>query len=397
MEFEAPPKEIDFYLCAMEKRWYDKDFKIGILGGGQLGRMLIQKALSFDGHFYVLDPDENAPCRNIATHFKQGSILDYQSVYDFGKDMDVLTIEIENVNVDALEQLEKEGVKVFPQPHILRMIKDKGLQKQFYAQNDIPTSAFQLYSSKEELIKEAQIPFVQKMRTGGYDGKGVQVIKSEADFANLFEGETLVEEMVPFTKELSVIVARNESGEMAVYPTVECEFNPEANLVEFLFSPAMVDAQIEKKAQDLALKVVDAMSFVGLLAVELFLTADGELLVNEVAPRPHNSGHHSMEGNHTSQFEQHFRSILNLPLGDTGITLPSVMINLLGAKNHTGPVKYEGMRETLVRPNVHVHLYGKAETKPFRKMGHVTVCHQDILEAKKMAREVIQELKVVSK
>lgn len=389
--------EIDFYLCGMEKRWYDRDFKIGILGGGQLGRMFIQKALSFDAHVYALDPDKTAPCRNIASGFEVGSLLDYDTVLNFGKDKDVLTIEIENVNVDALETLEKQGVPVYPQPSVLRIIKDKGLQKQFYAQHNIPTSPFRLYNNAEEARAHESVPFVQKLRTGGYDGKGVKVMRESSDLSDLFDEPNLVEDMVPFEKELSVIVARNVSGEMVTYPTVECEFNPEANLVEFLFSPAQVSAEIEEKAKKIALQVAEAMKFVGLLAVELFLTKEGELLVNEVAPRPHNSGHHSIEGNHTSQFEQHFRSILDLPLGDTGIVMPSVMINLLGEKGHTGTVHYDQLEWVLGEKNVHVHLYGKAETKPFRKMGHATICDSDIEKAKTKARQVIRNLRIISK
>jgi 5-(carboxyamino)imidazole ribonucleotide synthase len=381
----------------MEKRWYDRDFKLGILGGGQLGRMFIQKALSYDAHVYSIDPDPSAPCRNIASKFEVGSLLDYDTVLNFGKDKDVLTIEIENVNVEALEDLEKTGVKVFPQPRLLRIIKDKGLQKQFYKDNNIPTSDFQLFDNAAEVIASCKPPFVQKLRTGGYDGKGVRVVKTTKDLQYCFDAPSVVESLVPFEKELSVIVARNENGQMAVYPTVECEFNPEANLVEFLFSPAQVDKGIETKARQLALEVVQKMGMVGILAVELFLTGNGELLVNEVAPRPHNSGHHSIEGNHTSQFEQHFRSIINLPLGDTGITLPAVMINLLGAKGYSGPVHYDGLEKCLETENVHVHLYGKAETKPFRKMGHVTICDQNIENAKIKAREIRKSLQVVCK
>ncbi len=377
----------------MEKS-YGKNFRLGMLGGGQLGRMFIQEAMNYDVHVHCLDPDLEAPCSNLAASFTQGSLLDFDCVYQFGKDKSLITIEIENVNIEALEKLESEGIPVFPQPKILRIIKDKGLQKQFYLDSGIPTAPFRLTNNAEEVRTSAKAPFVQKLRTGGYDGKGVQVISSEKDMVNLFDAPSVIENKIPFAKELSVIVVRNLKGETAVYPTVECEFNPEANLVEFLFSPAGIDDATEEKAQNLALFVVNKLEFVGILAVEMFLTNDGELLVNEIAPRPHNSGHQTIEGNETSQFEQHMRSILNWPLGSTKITQPAVMINLLGEKGYEGNAVYEGFLETLALPGVHIHLYGKEKTKSFRKMGHITITAQNIEIAKNNAKTVKNLFKV---
>lgn len=379
----------------MEKS-YGKNFRLGMLGGGQLGRMFIQEAMNYDVHVHCLDPDPEAPCVHLASSFQAGSLSDFETVYAFGKDKSLLTIEIENVNVEALEKLESEGIPVFPQPRILKIIKDKGLQKQFYAENGIPTAPFRLAADAADVKKSAEAPFVQKLRTGGYDGKGVQVISSSDEIDLLFDAPCVIENKIPFAKELSVIVVRNLKGETAVYPTVECEFNSEANLVEFLFSPAEIEPSTEEKAQKLALTVAEKLEFVGILAVEMFLTNDGDLLVNEIAPRPHNSGHQTIEGNATSQFEQHLRSILNWPLGSTKITQAAVMINLLGEKNFEGFAVYEGLEQVIALPGVHIHLYGKEKTKPFRKMGHVTITSENLQEAKKMAINVKNTLKVKS-
>ena len=377
--------------------FYSKDFKLGMLGGGQLGKMFIQEAVNYNIQVCVLDPDKNAPCRLIAHEFQQGDFKDYQSVLDFGKDKNVLTIEIEHVNTDALKQLESDGVKVFPQPHILELIKDKGLQKQFYKENNIPTAPFVLVNSKAELNEYVQdFPFMQKARTGGYDGKGVHALISESDIDNGFDAPSVLEKFVDFEKELSVIVARNESGEVVTYPIVELEFNPVANLVEYLKCPAIVSAEIENKAEVLAKKVAEKLEIVGLLAVEFFLTKSGELLVNEVAPRTHNSGHQTIEGNVTSQFEQHMRAVLNLPLGDTSIVQPSVMLNVLGEQGYTGIAKYENLEKIMAMPRVHVHLYGKHTTKPYRKMGHVTIIDSNLENAYLKAKKVNSILKVVS-
>ncbi|OGS76566.1 MAG: 5-(carboxyamino)imidazole ribonucleotide synthase [Candidatus Fluviicola riflensis] len=379
------------------KQWNGNNFRLGMLGGGQLGRMFIQEALNYDVHVHCMDPDPNAPCKTIASSFIVGSLTDYDQVMAFGKDKQVVTVEIENVNIEALQDLEKQGIAVFPQPRVLAIVQDKGLQKQFYADQDIPTADFSLVESREELLKLApEMPFVLKLRKGGYDGKGVQIIRSQEDLKEAFDGPCIVEKMVPFSKELSVIVARNQAGETAVYPTVECEFSPTANLVEFLFSPADVSPEIEQEATKLALQVIDSLEMVGLLAVELFLTSDGKLMVNEIAPRPHNSGHHTIECALTSQFEQHMRSILNAPLGNTGLVSPGVMINLLGAPGYEGEAVYDGLKETMQLKGVKVHLYGKQTTKPFRKMGHVTIFGDTLEVVKAKGRQVSETLRVIA-
>lgn len=385
------------YLCAMQKKWYGKDFKLGVLGGGQLGRMLIQEAANYDVYVHCLDPDPQAPCVDLAHSFTVGSLTDFDTVYQFGQDKDVLTVEIEHVNIEALEKLVAEGKKVFPQPSILKMVQDKGLQKQFYQANNIPTPPFHLVENKAEIeAYVTEFPFMQKMRKGGYDGKGVTALKTTSDLANAFDVPSVLELFVDFEKELSVIVSRNENGETAVFPVVECEFNPEANLVEFLFSPAKISDEIAKNAEKLAVQLIESLGMVGILAVELFLTRSGELLVNEIAPRPHNSGHHTIECNVTSQFEQHMRSILNLPLGSTRMTQPGVMINLLGEKGFEGAAIYEGMEKAMAIPGVKVHVYGKANTKSFRKMGHVTITAETIEEAKQTGRDIKSLIRVVA-
>ena len=371
--------------------------KIGVLGGGQLGRMMIQSAINYNLYICCLDPDANAPCKAIANEFVKGSLTDYDTVYKFGKDKDIITIEIENVNVEALKKLEKEGKKVFPQPEVIEMIQDKGLQKMFYQRNDIPSPDFFLVENKTQIEKYKDFfPFFQKLRTGGYDGKGVVKLGHPHKIDHAFEAPSVLERLVDFEKEISVIVARNESGEIKCFPAVECEFNPEANLVEFLFSPANIKKTIEKQANEIAIKIAEKLKIVGLLAVELFVTKDGKVLVNEVAPRPHNSGHQTIEANVTSQFEQHLRAILNLPLGDTSITKPSVMINLLGEKHYEGPAKYEGLIDAVKYKGVYIHLYGKITTKPFRKMGHVTIVDDDLSLAKKKAIIIKDLIKIVS-
>lgn len=377
----------------MKKQWYSSTFKLGMLGGGQLGRMMIQEAISYNIPIYNLDGDANAPCKAICNGFTNGSITDYDTVYAFGQDKDVITVEIENVNIEALEQLEKEGKKVFPQPRVLRIIRDKGIQKQFYLDNNIPTAPFVFVENQQEIHNHLDfIPGANKVRTGGYDGKGVQIIKSEADIAKGFDAPSIIEKLIPFEKELSVIVARSESGEIKTYPTVECEFNPEANLVEFLFAPAEITPEIDTKAQALAHEVISKLDMVGILAVEMFLLADETILVNEIAPRPHNSGHHTIECNLTSQFEQHLRAILDLPLGATDIIAPGVMINLLGADGYEGSAYYEGLEDAMAQQGVYVHLYGKEITKSFRKMGHITITKPELDDAKSIARTLLQSV-----
>ena len=373
------------------------DLKLGILGGGQLGRMLIQQAINYNVTVKVLDPDREAPCRKLCDEFVIGSLSDYETVYNFGKKTDLLTIEIEKVNVDALEQLEKEGVLVYPQPRIIRLIQDKGLQKQFFKENDIPTAKFQIISSPDELKNtHIHFPYIQKLRRDGYDGKGVYKVLDETYLDKAFTAPSLVESMIDFEKELSVIVARNENGEIKTFPLVEMDFNPQANLVEFLISPSTLHFEIQQEAAQIAAKIAQNLKIVGLLAVEMFLDKHGKILVNELAPRPHNSGHQTIEGNIVSQFEQHLRAIFNQPLGDTACLNNAVMVNLLGAEGFEGPAIYQGIEKVLKCPGVYIHLYGKALTKPFRKMGHVTIVDPDREKAIETARFVQKTLKVVS-
>ncbi|MFY0591835.1 5-(carboxyamino)imidazole ribonucleotide synthase [Roseivirga sp.] len=374
---------------------FNPNLKIGVLGGGQLGRMMIQSAIDFNLDIHVVDPDANAPCKNIATTFRTGSLTDFDTVYDFGKDKDLVTIEIENVNTKALHQLAAEGKKVFPQPAIIELIQNKLHQKEFYKANGIPTAGFTVVNSREEVSMLADsLPFVNKLATGGYDGRGVQVIRKTEDLDKAFDAPGFVEDLVDFEKELSVVVARNENGEIQTFPTVEMVFHPEKNLVEYLFSPAEINAKVENEAQSLAKDLIEKLDMVGLLAIEMFLTKEGTLLVNEVAPRTHNSGHQSIEGNVTSQFEQHLRAILNWPLGATENVSPSAMLNVLGEDGFTGEAKYEGMDEVLATSGVHVHLYGKKLTKPFRKMGHITITDKDKERLREKVNFVKSQLKV---
>ena len=381
----------------MISKWYGKDLRLGVLGGGQLGRMLIQAANDLNIHIHCLDPDPNAPCSEIAHSFSCGSLTDFNTVLNFGSDKHLITVEIENVNVEALAELEKKGVKVFPQPNVLKLIQDKGLQKEFYLKNNIPTAAFELISSKAELLLKTDFPFVHKLRTGGYDGKGVKIISNLAEAEQSFDAPSVIEEKIDFQKELSVLVARNEKGEIRTFPLVECEFNPEANLVEFLFSPAEVSPEIELKAKEIASQLIEKLNMVGLLAVELFLTKSNELLVNEIAPRPHNSGHHTIECCTTSQFSQHLRAILNLPLGDTSLIQAGAMINLVGEKEFNGPVIYDGLENLLSIPGVFPHLYGKEISKPFRKMGHITITGKNIDELKAKRDKIKGLIRVISR
>ncbi len=373
---------------------FDPNVKIGVLGGGQLGRMMIQSAIDFNLEIKVMDPDPNAPCRSIAHEFVNGNIQDYDQVLDFGASCDMITIEMENVNIKALEELERQGKKVYPQPHALKIIKDKGIQKQFYLEHDIPTSEFALTGSKEDIKDLAHLlPGVHKLRTGGYDGRGVQIIRTGKEISKGFDKPALIEKFVNYDKEISVIVGRNERGETAMYPVVELEYHPEANLVEFLFSPSSIDEGLRIKARELAKKIISSLNMVGLLAVEMFTTKNGQVIVNECAPRTHNSGHHTIESNVTSQFEQHIRAILNLPLGGTAAKSPSVMINLLGEEGHSGLAQYKGLDKALQIEGAHVHLYGKKLTKPFRKMGHVTLIGDHLGDLKAVARSLKTSIK----
>ena len=368
---------------------------LGIVGGGQLGRMVIQSAINYNVDIHILDPDPNAPCKGIAQKFVQGKLTDFDAVYNFGKDCDVITIEIEHVNTEALVQLEKEGKKVFPQPHIIKMIQDKREQKQFYLKNNIPTAEFVLTDNKAEVQSHVDfLPAVNKLGKEGYDGRGVQVIRSESDMDKAFEAPSLLEKLVDFETEIAVIVARNERGEMKAFPPVECVFHPVANLVEFLFSPAEISEVLKNKAIETAQSVIEKLDMVGLLAVEMFVTREGEILVNEIAPRPHNSGHHTIEANFTSQFEQHLRSVMNMPLGDTGIRSAAAMVNLLGEDGFTGEAVVEGLDEALAEKGIYIHLYGKKITKPFRKMGHVTILEENMDELKSKAKKFKESIKI---
>jgi len=374
-----------------------QDFKLGVLGGGQLGRMLVQSAIDFNIDVAIMDGDPNAPCSRLTSDFVHGSLTDFEAVYNFGKECDLVTIEIENVNTAALKKLESEGIKVFPQPHIIELIKDKVDQKKFYAENGIPTSEFiEVHSAKEAKGHVDFLPFVNKLATEGYDGRGVQIVRSESDLNKCFDRHGLIEKLIDFETEISVMVARNENGNVMSYPAVELMFHPEQNLVEYLFAPASISENLEIKAQNLAKEVIEKLQMVGLLAVEMFVTKDDDILVNEVAPRTHNSGHQTIEANITSQFEQHLRSILGMPLGATDLISPAAMINLLGEDGFTGPAKYQGLEQILSNSDIHVHLYGKKTTKPFRKMGHVTVLDKDKDKLKSKAEFVKSTLKIVS-
>lgn len=377
----------------MQQRFY-QNYKLGILGGGQLGRMLIQSGMDWNITFSVLDPDPVAPCSSLC-EFHSGKLTDFNTVMAFGQSCDLITIEIENVNVVALKELQKQGKKVFPQPEVIELVQDKRQQKLFYKEKDIPTAEFILVENKQEVRdRESFLPAVNKLGREGYDGRGVQILRSAQDLDKAFEAPGLLEKLIDFEKEISVIVARNESGEVKVFPAVEMIFHPEANLVEYLFSPAQLSESIVKEANRIATKIITELGMVGLLAVEMFVTKDQCVLVNEIAPRPHNSGHQSIEANVTSQYQQHLRAILNLPLGDTSITQPSAMVNLLGEDGFAGDAQYDGLEDVLKLPGAYVHLYGKKLTKPFRKMGHVTIVDKDIESLKKKATFVKQSLKI---
>lgn len=381
--------------------YFSSDFTLGILGGGQLGKMLLTETRKFDIATKVLDPSAEAPCRIACNTFVQGSLTDFDTVYHFGKNVDVLTIEIENVNVAALKQLQSEGVKVFPTPETIERIQNKATQKQFYASHNIPTAPFVAFDSLESLkekIAESTIslPFVWKSARFGYDGNGVKIVRQLTDLNGLPESECIAEALVPFKKELAVIVARNVSGEVCTYPVVEMEFHPEANQVEYVICPARIDEVVAQKARAIAVQVAEIFGVVGLLAVELFQTAEDEILVNEVAPRPHNSGHYSIEAAYTNQFEQHLRAVLNLPLGNTDSKVAAVMVNLVGEEGYQGKVVYEHIDKIMAMEGVTPHIYGKRETRPFRKMGHVTIVNSDLCQARATAEKVKNTIRVIA-
>lgn len=381
--------------------YFSSDFTLGILGGGQLGKMLLTETRKFDIATKVMDAAADAPARFATNEFVRGDLLDYDAVYHFGKGVDVLTFEIENVNVAALEQLEREGVKVYPTPQSLNIIQNKASQKLFYEQHQIPTAPFQVFEDLNQLKQAAEkgevtFPFVWKSARFGYDGNGVKIVRCLADLQQLPQGQCLAEMMIPFKNELAVIVVRSPKGEMKTYPVVEMEFHPEANQVEYVICPARIPDEIAQKAQAVALQVADAFNSVGLLAVEMFQTQNDEILVNEVAPRPHNSGHYSIEASYTNQFEQHLRAILNLPLGATESKVAGVMVNLVGEEGFQGDVVYENIEQIMAMQGVTPHIYGKRQTRPFRKMGHVTIVNPNLSKAREIAQEVKQTIRVVS-
>lgn len=382
--------------------FFSSDFTLGILGGGQLGKMLLYETRKWDVRTKVMDPSAEAPARLACNTFVQGDLMDYQSVMDFGRGLDVLTIEIENVNVQALEDLAASGVTVYPQPKTLRTIQNKANQKLFYTDNGIPTAPFSRFAYTSEIEDSLHnggitFPFVWKSARFGYDGQGVKIIREWKDLEGLPNVECITESLIPFKNELAVIVARNPKGEVRTYPVVEMEFHPEANQVEYVLCPARIPDTVAREAREIALKVSQGLGQVGLLAVEMFRTQDDRILVNEVAPRPHNSGHYSIEGSFTNQFEQHLRAILGLPLGETDNKVATVMVNLVGAEGYQGQVHYEGLSAVLDMPGVTPHIYGKRETRPFRKMGHVTIADASLERARATAAEVKKTLSVRSK
>lgn len=365
------------------------DFTLGILGGGQLGKMLLQVTSRLSIKTKVLDPSNDSPCKEICSEFTKGQLMDFDAVYNFGKNCDLVTYEIEHINVDALEKLEKEGVKVFPNSSTLRIIQDKSIQKQFFIDNNIPTAKFKYYNSLKDLnVEKLKFPCVWKKTKFGYDGYGVKILKSKKDLNNLPETQFIIEEMIPFKKELATTVVRNQNGDIEIFPIVEMMFNEISNQVEFVVCPAQVRDELKAKAEKVALKVSKTFKQVGLLAVEMFLTHDNTILVNEVAPRPHNSAHYSIEGCINSQFDQHINAILNLPLGCSKSNNYAIMANLVGGIGYNGDVIYEGINEAMNFDNVKIHIYGKKETKPNRKMGHITVIDTDLKSGLQIAKTI---------
>ena len=382
-------------------QFFSSNFKLGILGGGQLGKMLLSESTRYDIFSKVLDPNPNAPCSTIANEFTVGDLTNYQDVINFCEDVDVVTVEIENVNSDALAFLESKGKKVFPSASTLKTIQNKSIQKDFYKDNNLPTSKYRNYNSLTELLNDfnknkIKLPVVWKSAKFGYDGKGVKIIENSDDLNSLPDVECLIEDKVAIKKEISVIVARNEDGEQTCFPVVEMEFNPTSNLVEYIMCPADISKELEDCAVSIAIKTAQRLNCVGLLAVELFITNEDEILINEVAPRPHNSGHHTIECCMTSQFDQHIRSILNLPLGDTAIKIPGIMVNLVGENKVEGDVVYQNINKVLEMDGVYTHIYGKKKSRLNRKMGHITVANKDISEAIHIGKKIKQIVKVTA-
>jgi len=372
--------------------------RIGILGGGQLGRMLLQAAANYPVETYVLENDEHCPAAHLCHQFSKGNIADYDDVYNFGKGLDALTIEIEAVNVEALEKLESEGVRIYPKPSTLKIIKDKILQKQFYKDNEIPTSEFVITQSKSELNQHINfLPAVHKIGMGGYDGRGVELMKTKDDFEKGFDAPAVLEKLVSIKKEIAVIIAVDDKGNNALYPSVDMVFDNRLNLLEYQISPADLPEKILWKVEAVALKVVKDLKSPGIFAVELFVDIDDNVFVNETAPRVHNSGHHTIEANFSSQFDMLWRLMLGYPLGSTEHILPAAIVNLLGEANHKGDAVYEGLKEILEIENVFVHIYGKKETKPGRKMGHITILSKEKQELIHQANRIKQTVKVLAK
>lgn len=367
--------------------------KIGILGGGQLGRMLLQEAANYPVETFVLENDDECPAAHLCHHFTKGDIKDFEAVYHFGKGLDAITIEIENVNVEALEKLEGEGVKIYPNPSVLKTIKNKILQKQYYQVNQIPSSEFIITNSLTELSQQENfLPAVHKIGEGGYDGKGVQLLKTKEDISKGFDTASILEKMVAIHKEIAQMIAINSTGETALYPPVEMLFDPILNLLDYQLCPAELSTQTLYKVEAIALSVVRNFNSPGIFAVEMFVDKTGNVLVNETAPRVHNSGHHSIEANYSSQFDMLWRIMLNYPLGNTDAILPSIMVNIIGAEGYSGDVKYEGLDEVLKIENAFVHLYGKKKTKPGRKMGHVTILSNEKQELLHQSNKVKRTL-----
>jgi len=378
---------------------YKKNYKIGILGGGQLGRMLIQSCIDYNIITHVMDPDPNAPCSKICHEFFNESFQDYDAVVYFGKKVDVLTIEIEHVNVNALFELQNRGIKVYPRPEIIQMIQDKGEQKLYFQNQGYPTAPFKLLENPQVDIQQHKdfLPAFLKLRKGGYDGRGViRMDNNSVDLSTIFDAPSVLEKKVDCKKELAVIVARNILDQIAVYPAVETVFHPEHHLVDYLISPAAITENIAKQAEEISIHLAKSLNLVGIMAVEFFLDSDEKLYINEIAPRPHNSGHQSMEANDCSQFEMLIRAISGLPLGSTKILTPSVMINILGEPGHIGTAVYDGLEEVLKQEGTYLHLYGKLITKPYRKMGHITVTDNSLIKAIEKAMQVKSLLKVIT-
>ncbi|MFZ4375081.1 MAG: 5-(carboxyamino)imidazole ribonucleotide synthase [Saprospiraceae bacterium] len=377
------------------------DHKIGILGGGQLGKMLAIEAANWHLAIYILDQDHQFPAVPYAPFFQAGDFKNFDDVVQFGKKVDILTIEIEQINVDALFYLEKEGVKVYPKPSTVQVIQDKGLQKMFYKERDIPTAGFQLFNDEKEIkeaLKNKQIafPFVQKSRKDGYDGKGVVVVSNENDLINLLDCPSIIEERINIKTEISIIVARSASGELLHYEPVEQHFNQAANLVSYLICPAELEKSTLSKMNEIASLIAIDLDLVGLLAIEFFLDTNNDIFVNEVAPRPHNSGHHTQNSCETSQFEQHLRAILDLPLGSTRQHSIGAMVNIIGEPGYAGKTNYIGIEECLKIDGVHLHLYGKLETRPFRKMGHINIADKDRKKVLENIEKIKSTLRVIS-